>query len=122
MVQGIGVPDYGLGLLCKRMARYHTTTGNLEQALFFQEKGTEIWLALLAAEPDNVNFKNGLATSYLPLGQLHRDQLKDRVKARAYIQQGYALYEGLVRNSPDHQVFKKNYEWAKVALAGLGEG
>ena len=39
-------------------------------------------------------------------------------KAQPYIQKGYELYVELVRDFPEHQSFKHNYEWAKGQLGG----
>ncbi len=63
-----------------------------------------------------MEFKNGLAISYLLLGQFYRDQQNDPESAKDYIRKGYALYVELVRDFPNHVAFRGNYEWAKAAL------
>jgi len=84
--------------------------------LTFFEKLNQLEKELHEAFPQNVGFKNGLATSYLLLGQFYQDQKKDSEKAKAYIRKGYELYAELVRDFPDYTSFRRNYEWAKNAL------
>ncbi len=109
----------GLAISYSKLGTIHSALGNLPQALASFEQFNQLIQELHEAYPVNVDFKKGLAISNLFLGQFHWDQLKDRIKARDYLQQGYALYEALVRDFPDYQEFKGNYEWVKKALAGL---
>ncbi len=103
----------------EKLGSTHTSLGNLDKALTFFEERSRLGKELYAAYPQNVGFKNGLATSYLLLGQFFRDEKKDSKKAKAYIRKGYDLYAELVRDFPNYASFRRNYEWAKKALAGL---
>jgi hypothetical protein len=90
--------------------------GNLPKALTFFEEFNRLEKELHAAYPENVDFKNGLAISYLYLGQFYQNNLNEPETAKEYIQKGYELYEQLVRDFPDYQSFRQNYEWAKKQL------
>lgn len=62
-------PGWNLRVLTERIGSFHQTTGNLEQALSFYEASMQVNKALCASEPENADFKNGLAISYLKLGK-----------------------------------------------------
>ncbi|NUO03390.1 MAG: ATP-binding protein, partial [Saprospiraceae bacterium] len=63
-------PDWDLQVLTERIGRFHQTTGNLEQALSFYEALMQVDKLLCASDPDNADFKNGLAVSYERLGSI----------------------------------------------------
>ena len=65
------VPDYNLLILSERIGEYHSTTGNIERALFFFDKNAQIAKDLYDDEPNNPDYKNGLAISYEKLGETH---------------------------------------------------
>ncbi|AEE54026.1 NB-ARC domain-containing protein [Haliscomenobacter hydrossis] len=65
------IPDYDIANLCERLGSYHRALGNLQRALTFFEQYNTLCEELYATFPQNVNFKNGLATSYSRLGQTH---------------------------------------------------
>ncbi len=109
-------PTQRLSVLSERIGSYRQPSGYLEQALFYYEQSVQISQALIAAEPDNPEFKNGLAISYAQLGVFYRDQKGDAEKARGYFQQCYDLWKAVMEAHPEYAEFRKNLEWAERAL------
>ncbi|MBK7475441.1 MAG: tetratricopeptide repeat protein [Haliscomenobacter sp.] len=105
-----------LAISYSKLGETHTALGNLPKALTFFEERSRLGKELHDSYPQNVSFKNGLAISYLLLGQFYKNNLNEPETATQYIQKGYELYEELVRDFPDYQKFRGNYEWAKEQL------
>lgn len=105
-----------LATLCERIGRYHTTTGNLNRALEIYEEFTRLQKELYAAYPNNVSFKNGLAISYVKLGEIN-EKIEKKAEATAYYQQAAALWSQLVQSAPQYVEFKKNFQWVQNKLA-----
>jgi tetratricopeptide (TPR) repeat protein len=97
----------GLAISCRYLGETHTSLGNLDKALGFYEYYNLLKKELYATSPNNVDFKNSLAISYYKLGAVSIDNLKDRVKARAYFKQAEALWLELVRDAPQYVRFKQ---------------
>jgi len=105
-----------LAISYEKLGDTHTALGNLPMALTFFEDKTKLFEELHEAYPQNVSFKNGLAISYLMLGQFFIKNQNEPEKTRLYIQKGYDLYIELIRDYPDYPAFKGNFEWAKQQL------
>ncbi len=92
--------------------------GNLEQALQFFEKYNSLERELYEAYPSNVGFKNGLAVSYLYLGQTE-EKLNNIANAKKYYLQGQKLYQELVKDFPTYHNFRQNLQWVENHLKTL---
>ena len=110
---------YGLAFSYQFLGDTHTALGNLPQALTFFEERSRLGKELHEAFPQNMEFKNGLAISCLQLGQFYKNGLISKDKAKIYFQKGYELYVELVRDFPDRQEFKINYQWVENAIVEL---
>ncbi|MBL7805393.1 MAG: NB-ARC domain-containing protein [Saprospiraceae bacterium] len=67
VVQTLPIDD-DVAILCQNIGQYHKDTGNLSGMMLYYQKMRDILTALCETEPDNANFKNGLAISYAKLG------------------------------------------------------
>jgi tetratricopeptide (TPR) repeat protein len=110
-------PDSGLSILGERIGNYHITTGNIERGLFFFEKIIQNYEALLAAEPNNPDFKNGLAISYEKLGDTHT-ALGNLDKALTYFEDETTLFEELYASYPQNVGFKNGLA---ISYSKLGD-
>ncbi|MBT31985.1 MAG: hypothetical protein CMO01_20185, partial [Thalassobius sp.] len=95
----------------------HSSLGNLSKALEFFEQRSQLGKELYAAYPDNVGFKNGLAISYLYLGQTFeaKEQFEN---AKTNYQKGEKLYKELVKDFPQNG-FQNNLAWVEKRLKAL---
>ena len=108
-----------LAISYEKLGMTHTALGNLPQALTFFEQFNDLEKELHKAYPQIVYFKYGLAISCLQLGQFYKNGLISKDKAKIYFQKGYELYVELVRDFPDRQEFKINYQWVENAIVEL---
>lgn len=99
-------PDSKLSVLADRVGRYYQTTGNLERALFFYNKGAQIDEALCSAEPNNSEFKDGLAISYSKLGETY-GSLGNLKQALTFFKKQNQLAAELHTAHPQDLSFKK---------------
>lgn len=105
----LSVPQihYDTGLLCKRIANYYVTIGDLEKGFFFFQKSIQIDEALCIIYPENLLFKSGLATSYCKLGETHI-ALGNLENALTFFTCFNQLIEGLCKSYPENVTFKNN--------------
>ncbi len=94
-----------ISVLCERLGNYHTTVGNLNNALSWFEQYRNCEQALLEAYPDNTDFKNGLAISYSKLGETH-SALGNLEQALRFFEDETQLFEELYEAFPTHVGFK----------------
>ncbi len=111
------MPSRGLSVLSERVGRYFQTIGFVEQVLLYFQKGIDIDQKLLAAEPDNPNFKNGLAISYAKLGETHT-ALGNLPKALTFFEEYNRLKKELHEDYPQNVDFKKG---SAISYGKLGE-
>ena len=64
-----------------------------------------------------MRFKNGLAISFIKLGEIF-EEVENKVKASEYYRQSQALLEQLVGSFPGYVEFKSNLYWVVGRLAG----
>jgi len=60
-----------IAILCERVGIFNDTTGNLQQAFLYFENFRQLEQSLHDFYPQNVGYKNGLAISYLKLGETY---------------------------------------------------
>ncbi len=98
-------PNSDLSILGERIGNYYITTGNIERGLYFFDKKVQIDQALLAANPVNPDFKNGLAVSYSKLGETHT-ALGNLPQALRFFQNDIELSKELHEAYPQNVSFK----------------
>lgn len=108
--------DDDLATLCQNIGIFYSDTGDLIRAMTAYQKMEALQLGLLSEDPENPNFKNGLAISYSKLGWFYRDKKRLPDQARVFFQRCYELWQELARAYPAYVEFTRNYEWAKQAL------
>jgi len=96
---------YEKAVLYERIGMFYRTTGQLQKALSFFEKETQLFEALYKAHPENVSFKNVLAISYEKLGDTYTS-LGELQKALSFFEKDAALSEELYEAYPDNFSFK----------------
>lgn len=106
----------GLAISYEKIGLTHGALHNLSQAEDFFKKDIELSEALHKAHPQNTDFKNGLATAYILFGQFYKNNQKKPQAAAILTQKGHKLFQELVQDYPNDQIFEKNYEWAKEQL------
>jgi tetratricopeptide (TPR) repeat protein len=110
-------PDDDTGTLCQNIGKYHQDTGNLNLMMAAYQKMLDIQAALCVAEPDNADFKNGLAISYEKLGLTHT-ALGDLERALTFFEDETKLFEELYAANPTNVGFKNGLA---ISYAKLGE-
>jgi len=108
-----------IAVLNEYIGMFYRTTGQLEKALSFFEKGAALSEELYEAHPENVTFKNGLAISYAKLGVFSRDQRSDRAEARRWFEKAEALWAELATSFPAYAEFQQNWGMVKRDLEAL---
>ena len=99
----IAVDD--LGTLCQNIGQYYTDTGDLGKALIAYQKMGTIQAELLKAQPDDADFKNGLAISHSKLGETHSD-LGNLQQALTFFEDSNSLEKKLYAAYPQNVSFK----------------
>lgn len=82
----------------------------------FFERFNHLLKELKESYPENVSFKNGLAISYLSLGEFLEQKIQNTKEAQAYYQTSMALLQELVADFPDYPEFQQNLRWVKAKL------
>ena len=90
-----------IGELTQRVGNYYAETGDLSSAIAAYEQMEGVFTDLLKNEPDNPDFKNGLAISYSKLGATHSslghlDEVLKYFERRSEL--GKQLYEAYPSN------------------------
>lgn len=116
IVDNIQQLSYNLALFCERLGRYYQTTGNLNKTLDFFSETSEIFEQLHQSEPDNSDYKNGLAVSYSKLGETHA-ALGELDKALKFYEQQNELGKQLYAAYPNNVQFKNGLA---ISYAKLG--
>lgn len=111
------IPDFLLLLLFQGIGNFNLDTGNLDKAQIAYLELSTIAEQLLATEPSNVDFKNGLAVSYLKLGETHTI-LGNLDKASAFYKDYYKLIQGLYNDYPNNVSLKNGLA---ISYLKLGE-
>jgi tetratricopeptide (TPR) repeat protein len=105
VAQAIDEADDHLATLCQNLGDTHVVTGNLDKAMQTYGKMMSIQEALCQKDPDNSDYKNGLAISYSKLGSTH-EALGNLDKALAFFEQFNQLLEVLYADYPNNVAFK----------------
>ncbi len=84
-------------------------------ALNFFEQDAQLTKELYAAYPSNVGFKNGLAISYVKLGNL-LEQMEKKEKGRLFFEKARKIWEELVVQASGYIEFQKNLDWVRRSL------
>lgn len=102
-------PDFKnrLAISYEKLGDTHSALGHLDKALGFFQERSKLGKELYEAYPKHVSYKNGLAISYAKLGVFNRDNLKDKTKARHYLQQAETLWLELVQDAPQVVEFQR---------------
>lgn len=113
--------DYqnGLSIAYDKLGDTYTSLGNFDIAIDFFEKGLELSKALCAAYPYDTDFKNGLAVAYSHLGDFYKDKMDNKVLAKTYFEECYALWYKLSIIYPEDLNFQENLKWVVSKLAEL---
>ncbi len=106
-----------LSVLTERIGRFFSTTGNLEKTLFYFIASSKIDKALCEKEPDNPDYKNGLAISYQNLG-ITNASLGNLDKALTSYEEYNRLEKELYSAYPSNVSFKNNLA---ISYSKLGE-
>ena len=91
--------------LCQNIGNFYKNTGNLSLMLQAYQKMVDIQTDLCQAEPDNADFKNGLAISYEKLGETHT-ALGNLDKALGFYEERNRLGKELYAAYPNNVSFK----------------
>jgi len=116
-------PDRDVATLCQNIGNFHKETGNLSLMMKAYQNMLEIQTALCSTEPDNADFKNGLAVSYLKLGEAYIT-LGDLNSALSFFEKSNDLEKKLYTLFPGNMDIKKglaiSYEWLGQTYSNLG--
>jgi hypothetical protein len=88
----------------------------LKKALKYFEDETVLFKELYEAFPQNVTFKNGLAVSYLKLGDLSLTK-NNKILAQQYFVQAQKILQELALAAPQYAEFQKNLVTVNSDLA-----
>ncbi|MBI1227103.1 MAG: tetratricopeptide repeat protein [Bacteroidetes bacterium] len=116
VVQAMPTPDFDVANLCQNIGNYHKDTGNINSMMQAYQRMVDLQTALLAAEPDNADFKNGLAVSYSKLGETHT-ALGNLDKALGFYEKDAELSKELHDAFPNNVGFKNGLA---VSYSNLG--
>ena len=116
VVQALPTDD-DVATLCQNIGEYHKDTGNLDGMMQSYQMMLDIQTALCEAEPDNADFKNGLAISYEKLGDTHT-ALGNLDKALTFYEEDLKLTRELYEAYPQNVEFKNNLA---ISYSRLGD-
>ncbi|MCG8330588.1 MAG: NB-ARC domain-containing protein, partial [Chitinophagales bacterium] len=105
IIDCIDIADWSVCVLLERIANYHIATGYLEQGLGYYLKRKQASIALLKNDPDDADYKNGLAISYEKLGEVH-SSLGNLEKALSYFEDDVELTKDLNESYPTNVNYK----------------
>jgi tetratricopeptide (TPR) repeat protein len=106
-----------ISIALERLGNTYSALGNLDKTLGFYEDFTKLMKELYAAYPNNVEFKNGLATSYSKLGETHTS-LGNLDKALSFHEKCNRLQKELYAAYPNSVDFKNGLA---ISYSKLGE-
>jgi tetratricopeptide (TPR) repeat protein len=123
MVNNFAEPHNYFSVLLERIGSFHKTIGNLSKAVNFYERKKEVNEKLLAQNPENPDFKNGLAISYEKLGET-QSSLGNLLRALEYFVIATKLFEELYATYPTNVSFKNglaiSYQFLGNTQSDLG--
>jgi len=123
VLNSLSNPAYDLVRLCYNIGNYFTATGDLNKAMTAYQKMETIQAELLEAQPDDPDFKNGLAISYTKLGSTH-SALGNFHQALTFFEQSNELEKQLYAAYPQNVAFKNglaiSYQYLGIAHNTLG--
>jgi tetratricopeptide (TPR) repeat protein len=97
----------------------HTALGQLDKALEFYEKFNQLEQELYQEYPNQVEFKNNLAVSFVKLGEFYTEYQPDSAKARTCFKEAKVLWEALVEQAPGVLEYQRNLDWVNEYLKKL---
>ena len=97
--------DYDLGRLCQNIGKFYTDTGDLSKAMEAYQKMADVFSALFLENPDDPDFKNGLAIAECLLGITH-SLLGNLAQALTFFEQYNQLEKKLYTAYPQNVSFK----------------
>ena len=109
--------DVDLAMLSERIGSFYSSTGDLNKALFFYLKEKHLFKELHEKNPNEADFKNGLAISYSKLGSTHA-ALGNLDKALQFYEDETVLFEQLYESYPSNVGFKNGLA---ISYSKLGE-
>ncbi|MCP5064525.1 MAG: tetratricopeptide repeat protein [Ignavibacteriae bacterium] len=117
IVNTISYQTYEFGELYHNLGQYHTYTGEITLSLTVYKKMFTIFKESSEKEPNNIDFKNGLAISYEKLGETHT-ALGNLDKALTYFEKDLELTKELYEAYPQNVSFKNGLaiSYAKLGL------
>ncbi len=99
------------------IGNYFTLTGNLLDALKASDKSLSLFKQLIVSDPDNPDYKNGLAISYEKLGSTHT-ALGNLKQALAFFELRSTFGEELYQAYPNNVSFKNGLA---ISYSKLGD-
>ncbi|MBI5914177.1 MAG: tetratricopeptide repeat protein, partial [Bacteroidetes bacterium] len=117
VVEALNRNDYDLAILCQNIGNFHIATGELGNAMSAYQKMADIQSALIFENPDNPDYKNGLAISYSKLGETHT-ALGDLTAALRHFEEFAKLMEELYAAYPQNVSYKNGLA---VSYSKLGD-
>jgi len=115
--------DFDVIILFQRIGNFYAKIGDLNNALIFHQKQVEASKILVQLEPNNADYKNGLATSYGDLSGIFL-KLGHLEKALSIFDNTAQLFKQLYKNFPNNADFKNglaiSYEKLGETHTGLG--
>jgi tetratricopeptide (TPR) repeat protein len=109
--------DDDVAILCQNLGNFYTVAGDLRKALQAYQQMADLQAALLAVEPVNVHFKNGLAISCEKLGDTY-SAVGNLEQALMYYEKGLELSKELYEVHPNNVVFKNGLA---ISYSKLGD-
>ncbi len=117
ILNSLSYPNYDLTRLSSNIGNYYTATGDLSKAMTAYSKMKAIMTDLYNAQPDNPDFKNGLAISFQKLGVTHI-ALGNLQQALTFFEHDNVLNEELYTAYPQNVEFKNGLA---ISYTKLGE-
>jgi len=114
VIISLSTADDDLGTLSQNIGNFHIETGDLSKAIWAYQKMADIQSALFLENPDDPEFKNGLAISYSKLGST-QSSLGNLEQALTYFEDETKLFEELYEAYPQNVSFKNglalSHQW-----------
>jgi len=122
VLDSFSMADDDLGTLWQNIGYFYADTGDLLKALDAFQGMERTQSGLLEENPDDPDFKNGLAISYSKLGETHSD-LGNLQQALTFFEQYNNLKKELFASYPQNVSFKNvlalSYQWLGIVHRSL---
>lgn len=102
------------------LSNMYAGQGHFDKALAYCKDETKLYEALFHDNPQNIDFKNGLATSYYVLGICYRG-LNDITNAKRNFEQAELLWSELTRDVPQYVQFLQFLNQVRTDLENIGK-